>query len=106
MTTASAPADRRSALTRTVLALTGIAAFVVFSFALKNFLSADNLVDLLNDVALTGIVAVPATFLIMSGQVDLSVGATAAFVGIVLAVTAPRSGAASPLSCSPSAPAC
>ena len=92
MTTTSAPADRRSALTRTVLALTGIAAFVVFSFALKNFLSADNLIDLLNDVALTGIVAVPATFLIMSGQVDLSVGATAAFVGIVLAVTAPGAG--------------
>ena len=34
----------------------------------------------------------PATFLIMSGQVDLSVGATAAFVGIVLAATAPGAG--------------
>ena len=41
---------------------------------------------------MAGIVAMPATFLIMSGQVDLSVGATAAFVGIVLAATAPGSG--------------
>jgi len=43
-------------------------------------------------VALAGIVAMPATFLIMSGQVDLSVGGAAAFAGIVLAATAPGLG--------------
>ena len=79
-------------LTRTVLAVIGILAFVVFSFALAGFLSVDNLINLLNEVALAGIVAMPATFLIMSGQVDLSVGGAAAFAGIVLAATAPGLG--------------
>jgi len=84
--------DRRAVLTRTVLAVIGILAFVVFSFALAGFLSVDNLINLLNEVALAGIVAMPATFLIMSGQVDLSVGGAAAFAGIVLAATAPGLG--------------
>lgn len=92
MTTPSAPADRRAALTRMVLAGLGLLAFVAYSFALAQFLSFDNLVTLLNEVALAGIVAVPATFLIMSGQVDLSVGGAAALVGIVVAATAPGLG--------------
>jgi ribose transport system permease protein len=75
-----------------VLAVTGILAFVVFSFSIPYFFSVDNLINLLNELALVGIVAMPATFLIMSGQVDLSVGATAAFVGIVLAATTPGYG--------------
>ncbi len=79
-------------MTRTILALTGVVAFVLFSVAIPYFFSVDNLINLLNEVALAGIVALPATFLIMSGQVDLSVGATAAFVGIVVAATAPESG--------------
>ena len=80
------------AVTRTVLAVTGVLAFVVFAVYLPYFLSFDNLITLLNEVALAGILAMPATFLIMSGQVDLSVGAAAAFIGIVLAATAPDSG--------------
>ena len=92
VTATSAPADRRTTVTRTVVAVTGLVAFIVFSLSIPYFLSVDNLINLLNEVALAGIVAMPATFLIMSGQVDLSVGATAAFVGIVLAATTPGSG--------------
>ena len=88
----SAPSNRRTTLARTVLAITGILAFVVFSISIPYFFSVDNLINLLNELALVGIVAMPATFLIMSGQVDLSIGATAAFVGIVLAAAAPESG--------------
>ena len=84
--------DRRAVLTRVVVAATGVVAFIAFSVTIPYFLTVDNLANLLNDVALVGIVAVPATFLMMSGQVDLSVGAAAAFVGIVLARTAPDSG--------------
>lgn len=84
---------RRIALTRTVLGALTVAAFVWFSISSPYFLTAANLVNLLNDVALTGIVAIPATFLMMSGQVDLSVGAAAAFTGIVLALAAPDIGA-------------
>ncbi len=83
---------RRIALTRTLLAVIGVLACVVFAAYSPYFLSVDNLINLLNDLALSGIVAVPAIFLMMSGQVDLSVGAAAAFVGILLAATAPDLG--------------
>ncbi len=81
-------------MTRIVLVVTTVAALVVFSLSIPYFLSVDNLFYLLNELALAGILAMPATFLIMSGQVDLSVGATAALVGIVLAATAPDFGLA------------
>lgn len=79
-------------MTRSVLVLAGVIACFSFASASPYFISVDNLVNLLNDVAITGTVALPATFLIMSGQVDLTIGAAAAFTGIVLATTAPSVG--------------
>ncbi|MTD14112.1 ABC transporter permease [Nakamurella sp. YIM 132087] len=83
---------RRRSLTTMLLAASAVLAAVAFSFSSPYFLSGDNLVNLMEDVALAGLLAVPATFLMMSGHVDLSVGAAAAFTGIVLAGTAPGSG--------------
>lgn len=83
---------RRITLTRTVLAVIGAVACVVFASVSPYFVSVDNLINLLNDVALAGLVAIPATFLIMSGHVDLTIGAAAAFTGIVVAAAAPGSG--------------
>lgn len=94
MTATSQQSDRRSPVILSVLTIVGAAAVVLFSLSIPYFLSVDNLLNVLNDVALAGIVAMPATFLVMSGQVDLSVGAAAAFVGIVLADVTPDSGLA------------
>ena len=93
----AAPPDRGSrgpARRRALLGLCGLLAIVVFSLTSPYFLSVDNLVNLLSDLALAGILAMPATFLIMSGQVDLSVGAAAALTGVVVAGTAPQLGVA------------
>ncbi|MET3808263.1 ribose transport system permease protein [Nakamurella sp. UYEF19] len=93
MTTTSEPmSPRRILLTRTALAVIGAAACIVFASVSPYFVSVDNLVNLLNDLAVAGIVAIPAIFLIMSGHVDLTVGAAAAFTGIVVASSAPGSG--------------
>lgn len=56
-------------------------------FALTSpvFLNADNLVNIVNQMAILGIIAVPATLLLIAGQVDLSVGSGVAFTGMVLA---------------------
>ncbi|MBM9466006.1 ABC transporter permease [Nakamurella leprariae] len=81
----SARRVRRITVARITLALGAVLAFVVCALASPFFLTVDNLANLLDDLALTGIVAVPATFLIMSGHVDLSVGAAAAFSGVVMA---------------------
>lgn len=92
MPTDASASARRIALTRSVLAVIGVVACVVFASVSPYFISVDNLINLLNDLALVGIVAIPAIFLIMSGHVDLTVGAAAAFSGIVVAATAPGSG--------------
>lgn len=85
---------RRTVVTRAVLVVATVVACIVFASSSPYFLSANNLVNLLNDLALAGIVAIPATFLMMTGHVDLSVGATAAFTGVVLAASAPGYGLA------------
>ncbi|WP_408897242.1 ABC transporter permease [Nocardioides sp. R1-1] len=48
--------------------------FAYFSFASDAFLTTDNLVNVLRQVAPTVIVAVGMTFVITTGQIDLSVG--------------------------------
>lgn len=82
----------RALLTPLIIAVLGLISGVAFAISSPYFLSADNLSNLLNDVALTGIIAIPATFLIMSGHVDLSGGAAAAFTGIVVASATPTWG--------------
>jgi ribose transport system permease protein len=58
---------------------------VFFSIASPYFLNYDNLVNIVTAAAVTGIIAAPATMLLIAGQFDLSVGSAAAFCGAVLA---------------------
>lgn len=62
--------------------------FIFFSVTSKFFLGVDNLVNILQNVAVIGIIACPATVLLISGQFDLSVGSMAGFVGMIMAVAA------------------
>jgi ribose transport system permease protein len=58
---------------------------VFFSISSEFFLNYDNFVNILTAAAVTGIIAAPATMLLIAGQFDLSVGSAAAFCGAVLA---------------------
>lgn len=62
--------------------------FVFFSIRSTYFLSVDNIINVLTAIAVTGIIAVPGTLLLIAGQVDLSVGSGAAFCGVVMATVA------------------
>lgn len=62
--------------------------FIYFSVASKYFLTSDNIINVLTAIAVTGIIAVPGTMLLIAGQVDLSVGSGAAFCGVVMATVA------------------
>ena len=92
----SEPVSRRRTiripLTWVLLTAAGAAAVTVFALRSTYFLTGGNLANLFSDIAVAGIVAVPATFLMMTGCVDLSVGAAAAFCGIVLAAQTPQVG--------------
>ncbi len=73
-----------------VVVLLALAAF--FTFRSEYFLTAPNLVNIATNVAVLGIIAAPATMLLIAGQFDLSVGSAAVFVGMVMAKTAPGVG--------------
>src|SRR5215207_7654023 len=70
------------------LLLVLIGLFVFFSIAAPNFFRSDNIINILQTVAVAGIVACPATLLLISGQFDLSVGSGVGFAGMVMAVAA------------------
>ncbi len=74
------------------LVLVLVALFALFSFSSPFFLSTNNILNILTAIAVTGILAVPGTMLLIAAQVDLSVGAGTALCGVVVALTAPEAG--------------
>lgn len=62
-----------------------VALYVVGCVAFPNFGSLRVLVNLFGDNAFIGVAAVGATFVIISGGIDLSVGSVIAFTGILIA---------------------
>lgn len=65
--------------------LIAILLFAVMSFANKNFLTASNLINVIRQVAVTGIVALGATFVVTSGEIDLSQGGVVCLSGCLCA---------------------
>lgn len=87
---AAAPrASRRNLLRRVpdtaplFVLLIGLAIF--FSIRSEFFLNYDNFLNILTAAAITGIIAAPATLLLVAGQFDLSVGSALTFCGVVMA---------------------
>ena len=68
---------------------------LLFSLLAPGFFTTDNLVTISNTVAVVGIAAIGETMVLVAGGVDLSVGSTAALVGVVWYRRLPRSAAGS-----------
>src|SRR4051812_1400079 len=95
--TATAPAPRQRGLNPKYLPLTAtISLFVLMasfgSFAYDSFFSAQVFLNLLIDNAFLIVVAVGMTFVILSGGIDLSVGAVIALTTMVSAALVERHG--------------
>ena len=75
----------RSQLRNVAPLITLIALFLFFSVASPSFLTLDNFANILAQVSLTSIIAVGLTFVILTGEIDLSVAAIANAIGIVMA---------------------
>ena len=71
------------------LALILVLAGLVIFFAIRSefFFTYDNIVNILQTMAPIGIIAMPATLLLVAGQVDLSVGSGAGIVGMMAAIS-------------------
>lgn len=61
---------------------------IVFSMLSPQFLSVDNLINIALSIAITGILAVGMTFVILTGGIDLSIGSVLAVAGIAAAICA------------------
>ncbi len=58
---------------------------VFFALASPSFLTVTNMMNIMSQVSLTGIIAVGLTFVILTAEIDLSVAAVANVVGITVA---------------------
>jgi ribose transport system permease protein len=63
----------------------GIAVLVVTSLTVPDFATVTNLLNLLQQMAVVGVVAIGMTFVILTGGIDLSVGAVLELSGVLLA---------------------
>ena len=68
--------------------------FVVLAVAAPNFLTLSNLLSVAQQIAFLGMVATGETFLLIAGELDLSVGSAYGFLAIVLAWLMARHGVA------------
>jgi len=68
-------------------ALFGVLVLLMAFFATRSefYLTGSNLLNILVTASVIGIIAAPATLLLVAGQFDLSVGSGAAFIGVVMA---------------------
>jgi ribose/xylose/arabinose/galactoside ABC-type transport system permease subunit len=57
--------------------------FVFFSFTTPNFLSLTSVIAMVRHIALNAIIAIGATFVILTGGIDLSIGAVIGFSGMI-----------------------
>jgi sugar transport system permease protein len=62
-----------------------LALYVFLTFFAPNFLTARNQLNILRDAAFVGIIGWGMTFILISGEIDISVGPHVAFAGVALA---------------------
>jgi ribose transport system permease protein len=84
------PLSRVPDIAPLVVLLLGLGIF----FAIKSpfFLNYDNFLNILTAASIAGIIAAPATLLLVAGQFDLSVGSALTFCGVVMAYVSQREG--------------
>jgi sugar transport system permease protein len=58
---------------------------VVLTIRAPGFLTADNLLNVLRNISIQGVIALGMTMVIVAGEIDLSVGSAVAFAGCLLA---------------------
>jgi ribose/xylose/arabinose/galactoside ABC-type transport system permease subunit len=69
----------------TVFAAT-VVLFTILAIFVPQFFTAGNLIELLRQIAITGIVGVAMTYLIIAGEFDISVGSQVGLASVVMAV--------------------
>ena len=66
------------------ITLVALVVFAFFSLTTRTFLTEFNLINMLRNAALIGIVAVGMTYLLIAGEIDLSVGSVFGFLNVIM----------------------
>ena len=71
------------------MAILGIFAILVVGLTILKpvFLTPDNLINVIRQVSITAIIGIGMTFVLISGEIDLSVGSIAALSGIIVTIS-------------------
>lgn len=84
---------RWTLLNRTsVIGLTGILLFLIFALTVPRFFSSENLLNMLRETALLGILASGMTFVFVVGEIDISVGSVFGFLTVIMGILVGRHG--------------
>lgn len=89
------PVDRKTRVSipeTAALAVVLVVLFVFFSLTSQFFFNDRNIIIILQQSAMIGMIAAPATLLLIAAQFDLSVGSIAGFTGMLLAILASPEG--------------
>ena len=76
--------QRLSGNPNAAITLVALAVFAFFSLTTDTFLTEFNLINILRNAALIGIVAVGMTYLLIAGEIDLSVGSVFGFLTVIM----------------------
>ncbi|WP_222708663.1 ABC transporter permease [Paenibacillus sp. N3.4] len=60
---------------------------IAMTFASSGFLTTDNLLNILRNMAMQGCIAFGMTMVIIAGEIDLSIGSTVAITGVIVGLT-------------------
>src|SRR5512136_2186318 len=75
----------RSFFSSSILEVILVLLCIVLAFTASGFLTADNLLNVLRNVSMQGVIAFGMTMVIIAGEIDLSVGSAVAFAGCLTA---------------------
>ena len=59
---------------------------LILSLTTRGFLTVNNLLNILRNISLQGCIAFGMTMVIISGEIDLSIGSTVALTGVIIGV--------------------
>ncbi|MBP1964942.1 ABC transporter permease [Paenibacillus aceris] len=79
--------DLKKKLNKHVLEIILLVIVIVMTFASSGFLTGENLLNILRNMALQGCIAFGMTIVIIAGEIDLSIGSTVALTGVIIGLT-------------------
>ncbi|MGI9860611.1 ABC transporter permease [Moorella naiadis] len=80
--------EMRKILNRYMLECILLVISIAIAFMAPGFLTPSNLLNILRNISLQGVIAFGMTMVIIAGEIDLSIGSTVALTGVIIALTA------------------